>query len=141
MMLAHLAGPMLQRELRTHLAAGTMNTGDVVIRWNAVAAPADANVEADYGAASYQTATVPALVFFVSAQSALSGWTQYAEGDAIVTFDPADLELTGKREVTFTLPDGKRYAQKDTDRDPVEFWSTFVGGERLTTTLLLRLVP
>lgn len=138
MMLAHLAGTCLKRELRTHLDRGTMNAGDVLIAWNAAPPPRDANMESDYVAPDLRTASLRALIHVVSVKAATSSWTMFQEGDAIVTFDAGHLDLSTKREVTFTLPDGHLYTQRVTDRDPAEFWSTFVGGNTLTKTLLLR---
>jgi hypothetical protein len=46
--------------------------------------------------------------------------------------------LATRRDLKFELPDGILYTQQATDRDPVELWSTSVGGTPLTKTLLLR---
>jgi hypothetical protein len=138
MMLAHLAGHHLTLELRTHLERGTMNSGDVLIAWNAAAEPGNPNVESSYAPPILRTAVLAALIHIVSVKASASTWTMFQEGDAIVTFDAEHLDLSDKREVTFTLPDGHLYTQQVTDRDPVEFWSTFVGGRTLTKTLHLR---
>lgn len=138
MMSVHLASLTLARERDMHLERGTLNVGNIVISWDAAATPTDPNVEADYPAADTRTSTVKAFIHYVSVKAAQSQWTMFQSGDVIVTFDPGTLDLTGKRKVTFTLPDGLLYTQQLTDREPVEFWSVFVGGETLTKTLLLR---
>lgn len=138
MMLAHLAPACFQRELRTHLARGTMNAGDVVMTWNAAPPPADVNVPSDYAPEDLRSVVLRALIHVVSVNAAQSHYTMFEQGDAIVTFDGEHLDLQHRRGVTFLLPDGHLYTQKSSDRDPVEFWSVFVGGRPLSRTLLLR---
>jgi hypothetical protein len=142
MMAMHLARRKLQRFLDGMREHHAMNTGDVSIYWDASAAPADVNVEADYAQTDRQSATIRgALIHHVSAKAAASNYTTFEAGDVLVTFDAATLDFTGKRNISFQLPDGNIYVQADTGKDPVELWSVFVGGSALTKTLHLRRTP
>lgn len=133
----HTLPTVMARHLGGILEAKAMNTGDIELRWNSAALPADPNLEAQAVAPVRQTATVRALIHYVSVRTAMRGLTEFKAGDAIVTFD-GDLNLAGRQGLTFGMPDGAEYVQAATGKDVAEFWDVIVGGTRLSVTLLLR---
>lgn len=137
-MLQHLAPAILGRNLDGIIERMEMNAAPISIRHDVSPEPADVNLPKETPP-DYRTIETTALVHFISARTIARGYTQFQEGDAIVTFDTQQ-SFTGLRHVVFTMPDGKEYVQATEGTDALhEFWDVLVGGTKLSVTLLLRI--
>lgn len=137
MMFLHRLPQRFARDLARIVEQRALNAGDVVMRWNAAAAPADKNVESSYPTPVPMTETVGALIHWVSQRAVERGFTEFKAGDAIVSFEQeVDLD---RRDLVFELPDGQTYVQSTVGKAVAQFWDVVIGGEPLTRTLLLRL--
>lgn len=137
-MLLHRLPQIIRRHLGALVQEGLLNTGDIVLRWNASAAPADRNLEATYAPPTPAELTVKAFIHWVSVRAVERGFTDFKAGDAIVTFE-SDVELDNKRDLRFEMPGGEIYVQASAGKSVAQFWDVYIGGEMLTRTLLLRL--
>jgi hypothetical protein len=139
MMSLHTLPSTFARHLGAITEGRLLNAGDVILRWNTAELPSDPNLEATYAAPVAATATIPALIHYVSARAIERNFTEFRAGDAIISFEPSvNLELPG---LVFELPDGQIYVQASSGKQVVEFWDVVLGGVPMTRTLLLRLKP
>lgn len=136
-MLQHLANRTLTRTLDATIEREEMTTGKVVVRYEEPAAPVDPNLP-DRTAAVVQELTVGALIHFISSRAVARGYSQFREGDAIVTFD-SQMSFEGMTHLSFLLPNGLEYIQASEGGDELqEYFDMFVRGQAISTTLLLR---
>lgn len=142
-MLLHKAPLTYQRKLGSLVQGLRMDAGQITIQWDSSAAPANANLEADYAAPTVGSTTANALIHYVSATTVQRSMLEFKAGDAIVTFHPTDAtqKLDGKTGLRFVLPDGQTYVQAQAGKDIAQFWDVLLAGRKMSVTLLLRLRP
>jgi len=134
-------GRRIQHDLKRIVKNGDLNTGNVVMFWDAESGGGayDPNVEGDYPEAEPASGTYPALIHFV--QPVTSGVRTFAEveaGDVICDFIE-DVELDGKKNPRFEIQSqpGVIYHQKNAGDELAQYWDLVVGGERMMRTVLL----
>lgn len=139
-MMRHTAPSLLRKHLSRTLATSAVNSGEVVLVWDA--APADPNMQTGDTGGKLMTQPVKALVHYVSAQAVLRAGVEYSAGDAILDFSgTTDLRLSDRSGMRFRLPDGKIYGAKSTGRQPVLLREVAFGGSVLVNSVVVQMRP
>ena len=154
MMSLHTAEKRFSRTLGKLLQHDHMNACAIVIRYLDVPAPDadfDPNVESSYpGDLTDKTVRIKALVHFVTARTVQRQFAEIQAGDAIITCEGTlyvvdeegnetgdTVNLSTMQKIRFEL-NGKSYVQAAVGKDLAAYWSTFIGGQQLSQTFLLR---
>jgi hypothetical protein len=152
-MALHKAEKTFSRTFGKLLQRNQMNAAPIVIHYKDVPAPAsdfDPNVESSYPALEEKTVRIKALVHFVTARTVQRQFAEIQAGDAIVTCEGAlyvvdengnetgdTIDLKTMQKTRFEL-NAVFYVQAAVGKDLAAYWSTFIGGNMLSQTFLLR---
>lgn len=153
MMALHLAEKKFSRTLGKLLQRNQMNAAPIVIHYKDVPAPDsdfDPNVESSYPTLEEKTVRIKALVHFVTARTVQRQFAEIQAGDAILTCEGVLYEIDEEGNETEKIIDlnaiqktrfnlnGVFYVQAAVGKDLAAYWSTFIGGNMLSQTFLLR---
>lgn len=153
MMALHKAEKKISRTLGSLLQRNEMNAAPVIIHYKDVPAPDsgfDPNVESTYPTLEEKIVRIKALVHFVTARTVQRQFAEIQAGDAILTCESVlyvvdedgnetgdTVDLKTMQKTRFEL-NGGFYVQAAVGKDLAAYWSTFIGGNMLSQTFLLR---
>lgn len=151
-MALHQAEKRFSRTMGKLLQKNQMNTALITVRYldKAEGPDFDPNVESSYETLTPKSVLIKGFIHFVTARTVLRQFAEIQAGDAILTLEgevravDADGNETGAivdfnamQKVTFEVA-GVTYVQSSVGKDLAAYWSTVIGNNQLSRTLLLR---